>query len=311
MAGIVTSDPRKAHGDFRSIRVNFGQGAGRVDLSQMKVYPTLPSLLADDAVDLVDICLPSFLHAKATISSLRAGKHVLVEKPVALSVADAKKMLEAAEKSGKLLMVAQVLKFFPEFALLSLAMRDGRWGKLLSLHLRRTISMPDWGARSWFSDASKSGGMVIDLHIHDTDFIVYLFGKPRAVASSGLVREGRMDFIRTVYHYDRGTPLLSSEAGWINAPGLPFRHGYDAYFEKGTLHFDSCQSPRPILHAKKGAGEVKLPPVDAFHDELQTAVRAVQKGQLPDSLSAHSASLSLEVCRAEEKSARTGQVVKL
>jgi predicted dehydrogenase len=311
VVGIVTSDPRKARGDFSRVRGNFGQGGGRVDLRGVKVHPTIDALLADDAVDLVDVCLPSFLHSKAALRALRAGKHVLVEKPVALSAREARAMIETARKRRRLLMVAQVLKFFPEFSLISSALKDGRWGKLLAFHLQRAIAFPDWGARSWFGNASKSGGMVVDLHIHDTDFILFLFGKPRAVASSGLVRKGRVDFIRTVYHYGRGSPLLSSEAGWINSSGLPFKHGYDAYFEGGTLQFDSSRSPAPVLFDGKGPKELKLPRADGFREELQAAVDGVKEGSAPRSLSALSAALSLEVCRAEEKSAKTGNVVKL
>ena len=236
---------------------------------------------------------------------------MLVEKPVALSGTDARAMIATARQRKRLLMVAQVLKFFPEFSLIPRSLGDGRWGKLLALHLRRAIAFPDWGTQSWFGDASKSGGMVVDLHIHDTDFVLFLFGKPRGVASSGLVRKGRVDFIRTFYRYGPGAPLLSSEAGWINSPGLPFKHGYDAYFEKGTLQFDSSRSPAPVLFDGKGLKELELPQVDGFREELQAAVNGVREGKAPRSLSAHSAALSLEVCRAEEKAAKTGKVVKL
>ncbi len=312
VAAIVTTDPRKAHGDFRDVRGNFGAGGVQVDLKGVRVHPTLDSLLADDRVDLVDVCLPSFLHATTALRALRAGKHVLVEKPVALRPSDASRMLRAAKKAGRLLMVAQVLKFFPHFALIHDALKDGRWGRLLALHMRRRIAAPDWGAQSWFGDPAKSGGMVVDLHIHDTDFIIHLFGKPGAVSSHGLVRGGRVDFLRTVYRYGAtGAPLISSEAGWINASGLPFAHGYDAFFEDATCHFDSARSGEPVLYGKQGRRVHSLGERDAFHDELQAAVNAVRSGKVPSRLSAESAAVSLEVCRAEEKAARTGKTVIL
>ena len=86
-AAIVTADPRKARGDFRAVRGNFGAGGGKVDLDGVQVHPGIDALLADPAIDLVDICLPSYLHAPVAIRALEAGKHVLVEKPVALTVA--------------------------------------------------------------------------------------------------------------------------------------------------------------------------------------------------------------------------------
>jgi len=262
-------------------------------------------------VDLVDVCLPSFLHPAATLQCLRAGKHVLVEKPVALEARDARRMIAAARKSRKLLMVAQVLKFFPEFDLIASAVRDGRWGRLLALHLRRTISRPDWGSESWFSDVTRSGGMVVDLHIHDTDFVNYLFGRPTAVASSGLVEKGRVDFLRTTYLYGPGKPLISAEAGWINAPGLPFQHGYEAFFEKATCRYDSARSPAPVLDGAKGSKPLESPAVDAFAVELQLAADGVAAGKAPRELSAEAAATSLEICRAEERSARTGRIVRI
>jgi predicted dehydrogenase len=310
IAAIVTGDPRKARGDFRGVRGNFGAGGARISMAGVKVHATLDSLLADEAVDLVDICLPSFLHASAAIQCLRAGKHVLVEKPVALDVADARRMIAAARKAGKLLMVAQVLKFFPEFAVIAAAARDRRWGRLLALHLCRTIARPDWGSGSWFSDASRSGGMVIDLHIHDTDLVNYLFGRPQAVASAGLVEDGRVDFIRTAYLYGPGGPLISAEAGWINAPGLAFQHGYEAYFEKATCRFDSARSPAPVLYGPRGARDLELPAADPFGAELDLAARAIRAGKAPAELSAAAAASSLEICRAEERSARTGRTVR-
>ena len=219
-AAIVTSDPRKARGDFRQLRGNFGEGGGRMDLSGINVYPTLDELLDDESVDLVDLCLPSHLHASVTKRILRGGKHVLVEKPIALTTRDADQMMETARKTKKLLMVGQVLKFFPEYEALAKAIHTEQWGPLLGLHLRRIIARPDWGADSWFADLKKSGGMVVHLHIHDTDFLVYLFGRPKAVTSHGLVRDRRIDTLRTTYHYrGRGGPLLTSEAREIRAEG--------------------------------------------------------------------------------------------
>jgi predicted dehydrogenase len=153
--------------------------------------------------------------------------------------------------------------------------------------------------------------MVIDLHIHDTDLVNYLFGPPRAVASAGLVDGGRVDFIRTTYIYGPKSPLISAEAGWINAQGLAFQHGYEAYFEKATCRYDSARSAAPTLHGAKGSRDLETPAVDPFRLELQLAAGAVRSGKAPAELSAAAAASSLEICRAEEKSARTGKTVRI
>lgn len=304
---IMTSDPRKARGDFRAVGGNFGSGLGKISLAGIRVHADLDSLLADPAVDLVDLCLPTHCHRDASIQALRYDKHVLVEKPIAVTLPDATRMLRAAERAGRLLLVAQVLKFFPEFAFLSEAIRSRRWGKLLRLHTRRVISKPNWEAGSWLSSRAKSGGMVIDLHIHDTDFVTYLFGKPKAVTSQGVVRKGQVDFVHTKYHYDRDVPLITTEGGWINRPSLPFEHGFEAFFEKASCYYNSTHAPAPVCYEQRKAKEIRPKKLDAFRAELQAAVDAVHSGKVPPTLSPETAKLSLKVCLAEERSAIKGR----
>src|SRR6202011_5523903 len=139
------------------------------DLSGIKKYRQLDDLLADPNIDLIDVCNPTNLHPQTAIKALQEGKHALVEKAIALEPKDADAMLAAAKKAKRLLMVAHVLPFFPEFAYAAQAIRGGQYGKLLGGHFKRVISKPDWSAE--IGDASKTGGPAIDLHIHDTHFI--------------------------------------------------------------------------------------------------------------------------------------------
>src|SRR5439155_24593292 len=123
-------------------------------------------------------------HAPTAVAALEAGKHVLVEKAIALEARQADGMLKAATQAGKLLMVAHVLPFFPEFAYAAEAARKGTYGKLLGSHFKRVISKPDWSAA--IGDAAKTGGPAVDLHIHDTHFIGVLAGVPAKVFSTGI-----------------------------------------------------------------------------------------------------------------------------
>ena len=148
---------------------------------------------------------------------------------------------------------------------------------------------------------------MIDLHIHDTDFMVHLFGKPRAVTSHGLRTGAAIDALRTTYHYKKSGPLLTSEAGWINAPGLPFEHGYDAFFEKATLHFNSSHSPAVKIYQKSGPKELKLRAYDGFQAELEAAAKAVRSGLCRRGWIPGTRTCSLAVCRAEERSVRSGK----
>ena len=148
-----------------------------MDLAGIKKYRNLDDMLADKDIDMIDICNPTHLHPETVIKALQAGKHVLVEKAIALEPKDADAMLEAAKKAQRLLMVAHVLPFFPEFAFAAQAIRGGQYGKLLGGHFKRIISLPDWSAD--IGDATKTGGPAIDLHIHDTHFISLVCGVPK------------------------------------------------------------------------------------------------------------------------------------
>src|SRR2546429_695046 len=143
VAAVCSRDPKKLAGDWRDIQGNFGPRGELMDLSAVKKYDRLDALLADPDIDLVDVCNPTHLHPPTALAALKAGKHVLVEKAIALDSKDADAMVDAADRAGRLLMVAHVLPFFPEFAYAADAIRSGRYGRLLGAHFKRVISRPD------------------------------------------------------------------------------------------------------------------------------------------------------------------------
>ena len=184
----------------------------------------------------MDLCVPNELHGRMAIQALRAGKPVLVEKPIALSIDEADAMVAAARDAGKPLMVGHVLPFLPEFAFALEAVRSGRYGAFRAAHFTRVISKPDWS--SDIADPSKSGGPAIDLHIHDTHFISLLCGVPRAVHSCGVVEngDGRAS--------DDPVPLRDAEPRRLlrlgrTEPGRPAVHAwFELYLEGATLAFE-------------------------------------------------------------------------
>src|SRR5713226_4716813 len=190
VTAIATRDPKKLGGDWTSIQGNFGPRGGRVDLSKIKKFSDYHAMLADPDIDLIDICLPNDQHEQAVLDSLLAGKHTLVEKAIALDLHAAERMVAAAAKAKRLLMVAHVLPFFPEFKFAAECIRSGKYGKLRTAHFRRVISKPDWSAD--MADIRKTGGPGIDLHIHDNHFIGLTCGVPRAVFSRGILEHGFM-----------------------------------------------------------------------------------------------------------------------
>lgn len=311
VAAVCSRDPAKLAGDWRNTRGNFGPEPGQVDLTGVKTYAAYADMLADPDIDLVDICTVTDQHTPLALQALAAGKHVLVEKAIALSPADADAMVAAAKKAGKLLMVAHVLPFFPEFKFAAEAVRGGRYGKLLGAHFKRVIAVPDWSAD--IADAAKTGGPAVDLHIHDTHFIGLLCGVPKEVFAVGTVQNGAVTYLTTSYLYGPGGPAVTCSSGAVCMAGRPFTHGYEIYLEKASLVYDAGGPPLTLLTADGKATPPELAgggdPLAAFTDELQAAADGVRSGTEPDLLSGQLARDALVLCHRECESVKTGRVV--
>jgi predicted dehydrogenase len=314
VAAICSREQKKLDGDWRDIRGNFGPAGQLMKLGSIKKYQKLDDLLADPDIDLVDICNPTHLHPSTAIKALQAGKHVLCEKAIALEAKDADAMVRAAHKANKLLMVAHVLPFFPEFAFAAEAIRGGQHGKLLGAHFKRVISRPDWSAD--IGDAAKTGGPAIDLHIHDTHFIGLVAGVPERVFSSGVVSDqGAVDYLTTQYLYPAGGPAVTCSSGAVAMKGRPFVHGYEIYLEKATLVYESGTAPLTVLTSDGKSKQPKLrggaDPIGAFTSEVQTAVDGVSSGQMPDLLDGKLARDALGLCHKECQSVKSGRAVNV
>jgi predicted dehydrogenase len=311
VAAVCSRDPKKLAGDWRDIQGNFGPPGAVMDLSALKKYQHLDDLLADPDIDLVDICNPTHLHPQTALRALVAGKHVLVEKAIALRPEDADAMVHAAARAGKLLMVAHVLPFFPEFAYAAEAIRSGRWGRVQGAHFKRVTARPDWSAD--IGDASRTGGPAVDLHIHDTHFIGLVCGVPKRVFSCGVVDNGTVNYLTTQYLYGHGGPAVSCSSGALAQKGRPFVHGYEIYLERATLVYESGSCPLTVLTAD---GKTEQPKLDgggeattAFTLELQTAVDGLRDGREPALLSGRLARDALALCHKECQSVLSGEAV--
>ena len=322
VAAVCSRSPEKRGGDLRGILGNFGEPGGRENFSDLRAYAEFDAILNDDEIDLIDICLPSELHRDATIGALRAGKHVLVEKPIAVTIEDAEHMVRVAREQRKLLLVAHVLPYFPEFAYVLQAVRKGGYGDLIGGHLKRIISRPDWRADT--NGSAQDAGPGIDLHVHDTHFVHLLCGRPDSVSSSGRLRDGkRADYLATTYHYDSHPDLcLTSASGAVSQPGRAFCHGFEIYLEEATVLYEAAtlegqqqiSSPLTVL---TDDGKVQRPdlgsqsPGNAFQNELQAAVDSVASGIAAPELEGGRAADALRLCIAEIEAARTRSPISM
>ena len=322
VVALCTRNSKKRAGDWRGIRGNFGDPGGIEDLSGMRTYAEIGDVLADPGVDLVDICLPTSDHCEVAIRAMRAGKHVLVEKPISLSLRDADRMVRVSQDTGRLLLVAHVLPFFPEFAHLKEVVESGRYGQVLGGHFKRVISRPNWSAS--VANMARSGGPGVDLHIHDTHYISLLFGKPDRVISHGRLVEGKYaEYLSTHYGYaDRPGLCVTCASGAISQRGRAFTHGFEVYLEQATLIYEfSTLAGKPALTMPLTVllpdGKAKTPrlgaadPVVACAHEIQAAVDSVNRGQAAPALSGQGAADALRLCFKEVESVRRGRAVRV
>ena len=321
VAGIATRDPKKLAGDWTGIQGNFGPPGGHVDLTDIKCCSDYRELIADPDIDLIDVCLPTDKHFDVVMESLTAGKPTLVEKPIAVDLDQAEKMVATAQQHNVPLYVAHVLPFFPEFKFAANAIQQQTFGKLRAGHFKRVICPPDWS--SDMSDFRKLGGWGIDLHIHDNHFIAHACGKPQAVFSTGLLQDGFVNHVHTSYVYGKDGPAISCVSGGIAARGLQFGHGFELYFDDATLLFDAGTYGgewvvNRALSVVGNDGSVQSPDLQAgdkwcsaFTTELQTAVEALKNGADPGPLSAEVALDAVKMCYAEAESIAGGQAVSI
>ncbi|HXA68370.1 MAG TPA: Gfo/Idh/MocA family oxidoreductase [Bryobacteraceae bacterium] len=261
---------------------------GRTHLEALRQIPDvevaagreIAQVIADPDVDAVDICLPTNLHAPVALQALQAGKHVLVEKPMALDVETSRQMIEAAKKHERVLMVAQVLRFFPAYLALGEILSSGRIGSPRSAMFRRRCGAPAWGA--WLSDPKQSGGGVFDLLIHDIDLCLHLFGKPETVSATGYeaLADG-VDIITAALQYG-GAWTAVITGGWHHPKSYPFSMEYTVVAENGTVEYSSL-GRAPTLY--RADGEMEMLPLreqDGYRAEIEYFLDCCRRGESPN-----------------------------
>jgi len=243
------------------------------------------------------------------IATLRAGKNVLCEKPMARTSEQARKILAAEKESGRFLMPAMCMRFWPGWSWLKEAVDKQQFGKVLGARFRRVTAMPTWSKQGTYG--ADLGGALFDLHIHDTDFVQFLFGRPASVFSSGVVSAGgSVDHVNTIYTYPGG-PSVQAEGNWLIADG--FEMTYTIYCERATLDFDLARGANALKVTEHATKQAKTMPLegDGYINEIRYALECAKSGQRPTIVTAVDGMTALEICEAEEKSVKTGQVVAL
>ncbi len=281
-----------------------------IDLGpKVKVFRKLEDVLADPEVELVDLCTPTPLHPEQAIAALKAGKNVFCEKPLARTSASGREILKVAETARGFLMPAMCMRFWPGWSWLKDVVEKQTYGRVLAARFRRMSEMPAWSKQGTYTGGNDLGGALFDLHIHDTDFVQFLFGRPASVFSSGVTRpSGSVDHVVTQYLYPGG-PVVYAEGSWLLTKG--FNMAYTVHCERATLDFDLARGAEAMRVTESGqaAQTIQYAGPDGYGEEVRYVVECAQSGKRPTIVTARDGVSALEICEAEEKSVQTGQVV--
>lgn len=251
------------------------------------LYTDFEEMLKGEQLDILDICLPTYLHADYAVRAMERGIHVICEKPVSLKAEDVERVYGAARRNNVKFMVAQVLRFWPEYELLKELYDSGKYGKLLSGSMSRLGGIPKWSWDNWMADEKRSGLVPFDLHIHDLDFLVYAFGKPED-AKVHRAKRTEQDYFNVVYEYPEF--FVTTEAAWYAAP-YPFTASFRFQFERAILAYEKGQC---VLYEENGTvtdlteaaegdtGGINLPRSDAYANEIRYFTECVLENRFPD-----------------------------
>ncbi len=197
-----------------------------------KCYVDIDEMIEKENLDLIDVCLPTFLHKDAVIKALGKGINVLVEKPMALSSEECKEMMDAASDSRGRFMVGHCVRFSRFYNFLKEIVDRGKYGKLISAEFQRLSQTPLWK----MGKTTQDGGVIFDMHIHDVDFALYLFGMPDKLSSVYNKNHTDCDAVTTVFKY--GDAFVNIKGDWSLPQSFPFSTPYKIVFQNALIEFD-------------------------------------------------------------------------
>ncbi len=213
---------------------NLGDSNASLDFSDYNLYDNVDTLLEKEELDFVVTALPTYLHAEIANKILNRGIHVFSEKPMAISLEEAQSMIDTAKKNNKKLMIGQCCRYTNRYKKLKEIIDSGKYGKVVRADFKRISPLPIWSWENWFLDEKKSGGAILDLHVHDVDLINYYFGMPKSVISFGTNYKTKHDGVVTSYEYSDKIVTCTGEWG-LPSYTYPFQSGFFVKMEQATV----------------------------------------------------------------------------
>jgi predicted dehydrogenase len=274
----------------------------------------IDAAITDPEVDAVDICLPTRLHRGAAERAFGAGKHVFLEKPIALTPDDADAIIAAAGAGGTVFMVGMVLRFWPEYVELQRRVSAGELGAPLAVAASRLSPPADWN--DWMADRSQSGGTPVDLMIHDFDQMNWLLGEPRSVYAT----EPTPGHVHALVEYEGASGIAE---GSMSMPrSYAFSSSIRVLCEDGVAEYTFSAAPvegEGNIGASDSARGLRLYPAggdatvaevesaDPWGPEIEYFVSCIEQGRAPESGTGLQARLALQVSLAASRSLESGR----
>lgn len=231
-------------------------------MSDAAIYRDGMDLIQHANVDIIDICLPTFLHTKYALAAMDKVSYVFIEKPVALTDDECEALLAKQAETGCQIQVGQVIRFWDEYVKLKEFVDNKTFGDVVHASFKRLSPRPDWGWEDWLLDSARSGGAAQDLHIHDVDFVLSLFGLPTSSHSIVNTRSEERSFMSTHLVYDGFA--VNTESTWDLPAAYPFTAAFRMVFEKATVE---NSGGRFLLYTTEGASEIKMDKITLANSE--------------------------------------------
>jgi predicted dehydrogenase len=289
---------------------NMGTAALNYDLSKYNIYTDIDEMLENEELDYIDTPLPTYIHAETAVKALNKGINVFCEKPMALTTEQCQNMIDAAKNNGKKLMIGQCLRFWPAYEYLKSCVDDGKYGKTVSAYFFRGGGTPLWSYQNWLLTKEKSGGCLLDQHVHDVDTINWIFGKPDFVSTiaRNVIPGSGYDAVSTNYIYPDGK-VVNAQDDWTLNGDFGFQMTFRVNFEKAGLIFEKGKVT--VYPHDSKAFIPELPSDDGYYREMKYYIDALINNTEIKTASPESTKTTIEIAQAEIRSAdNMGQLIK-
>lgn len=302
------------------VDVNEETGQKAAEKHNAKYYKDAEEMLKSEDIDIVDICLPTFLHEQFVLLAAKYKKHVICEKPFTLTLESAQRMINATRQAGVKFMIAQVIRFWPEYSVVKDYFDEGKIGDLKMVYANRLAQHPNW--TTWHKDPQKSGGGLFDLHLHDIDYMCYLFGKVESVYAMGWQSEtGCWNHVMSNLKFKNGE-FAVVEGAFDMTENYPFTMSFRAVGSEGAINYNFIAgfnlenvggATRNTVYFRNGEEPdvLKIEDYDAYQKELEYFADCIVSDKPIEVVSPEDSKDVLAVIQAIQKSLESGEVVTL